>query len=964
MRSKFAITKLKAILIIDIVIVALAASAYLYVDALPGVSLSTDQIQFVDLQVVPSRIMLGQAVVVSVNATSQINEKGVYTAELFLDGALHQTSIISFAGVETKTINFTISQATEGSHVVKIGSLEGSFTVLNMFELSDLAVNRTEASVGEAIGITVRITNRGQETGEYSISLVINGAPFQTKNGQLDAGASANVLFEVVEQTEGTYQFSVGSLSGTFKVVSAALPPKPADFKVDNLTVDPEIADVGSPVNITAKVTNVGELSGTYTAELTVNGETKGTKTLQLRGGETVEVAFTLTQSVKGTYTIKIGEATATLQVQEPSKIQLINMIVKPYEVWGGETVTVIVRGNNTGEDSSISLKLKVDGVTVQTKTLTLAAGEVGSVEFTFTAPPLEGGDSQMHSVTVNNLTGGILVVKTGYHTLSVSISPYGNADFNLTLPNGQVEKHKTFWSALLPEGIYTVTMPSTDPEGVAVWIGWDDNSTNLSRTINLTTKTSITANYNPGSSCPSVYFWNGAEYVYVADISNDGWLGYTGYMTPNGSIVYLGGNPWDHAKLDRTQLTPIVMGNNSYYSLKLLQQWNELFYLDAAYMVVVDHPADTDVYATLMSYLNPAFNDQIYTVDKNNIKTPVSAVNEKGQNVLPQISQLDKVFTPGINGLLSPSWNNISWNQLTLDLGDLSNAARIKLIINGMVDWGLADMYYDWIAQFKAAAAQGILPNGTQITPAPYIEVQDSTGRWIRVSDTFQLPLPADYVARTYIVDITGIFPPDVTEYKIRISNFWNVTFDYIGIDTSPQQPISVQRLDISSANLAQAFTSPSLASGNFTRYGDVTPLLLFADDMFVIGRQGDEVSLLFPADGLLPLAEGMERDYFMFAACWFKDPPNNWGYGFDFTVEPLPFRAMSGFPYPASESYPQDAAHIQYLREWNTRVVEAPRPQPQLVFSPLLVWVAAVIAALSVTDLGVLLYFKKRVR
>ncbi|MGF3521652.1 MAG: hypothetical protein ACQXXJ_00970, partial [Candidatus Bathyarchaeia archaeon] len=153
MRSKFAITKLKAILIIDIVIVALAASAYLYVDALPGVSLSTEQIQFVDLQVVPTRITLGQTVAVSVNATSQINEKGVYTAELFLDGILHQTSIISFAGVETKTINFTISQATEGTHVVKIGTLEGSFTVLNMFELSDLAVNRTEASVGEAIGI-------------------------------------------------------------------------------------------------------------------------------------------------------------------------------------------------------------------------------------------------------------------------------------------------------------------------------------------------------------------------------------------------------------------------------------------------------------------------------------------------------------------------------------------------------------------------------------------------------------------------------------------------------------------------------------------------------------------------------------------------------------------------------------------------------------------------------------------
>jgi hypothetical protein len=59
------------------------------------------------------------------------------------------------------------------------------------------------------------------------------------------------------------------------------------------------------------------------------------------------------------------------------------------------------------------------------------------------------------------------------------------------------------------------------------------------------------------------------------------------------------------------------------------------------------------------------------------------------------------------------------------------------------------------------------------------------------------------------------------------------------------------------------------------------------------------------------------------MFVACWFKDPPGNWGYGFNFTVDPLPFRAMSGFPYPSTESYPSDEAHTNYLREYNTRTM-----------------------------------------
>ena len=49
------------------------------------------------------------------------------------------------------------------------------------------------------------------------------------------------------------------------------------------------------------------------------------------------------------------------------------------------------------------------------------------------------------------------------------------------------------------------------------------------------------------------------------------------------------------------------------------------------------------------------------------------------------------------------------------------------------MVDWGAAGPYYDWIDAFKAAAAQGLVPNGTQIYPAPYMEVKDANGNWIR---------------------------------------------------------------------------------------------------------------------------------------------------------------------------------------------------------------------------------------
>ncbi|MGW8288913.1 MAG: hypothetical protein ACWGNP_01450, partial [Candidatus Bathyarchaeia archaeon] len=274
-----------------------------------------------------------------------------------------------------------------------------------------------------------------------------------------------------------------------------------------------------------------------------------------------------------------------------------------------------------------------------------------------------------------------------------------------------------------------------------------------------------------------------------------------------------------------------------------------------------------------------------------------------------------------------SPSWDDIKYNQLTLDLGDLSDAAEIKLVINGMVDWGPAEPYYEWIDQFKIAAAQGLVTDGTEINPPAYMEIMDAQGNWIRVPQDKQMPIPGDYVPRTFSVSLNGLFPEDVTEYKIRITNFWNVTFDYIGIDISPQQDITITEILPEASFEPLVFAdSTSTASGMFTKYGNVTELLVEADDMYVIGMQGDKMSLKFPTSSLPTLEAGTSRSYFIYVASWFKDTVGNWGYGFDFTTEPYPFRDMSGFPYPDTESYPTSEEYVQYIKEWNTRAVNMP--------------------------------------
>jgi hypothetical protein len=107
----------------------------------------------------------------------------------------------------------------------------------------------------------------------------------------------------------------------------------------------------------------------------------------------------------------------------------------------------------------------------------------------------------------------------------------------------------------------------------------------------------------------------------------------------------------------------------------------------------------------------------------------------------------------------------------------------------------------------------------------------------------------------------------------------------------------------------------------GLATRYGEVTELLTARDDRFVIFTGGDELTLRFPASSLPPPLPGWERDFLFYSDGWEKDSDRNTLTGD--TVEPLPFHAMSSYPYGPDESYPRDRWHQEYLDRYNTRPI-----------------------------------------
>jgi hypothetical protein len=110
-------------------------------------------------------------------------------------------------------------------------------------------------------------------------------------------------------------------------------------------------------------------------------------------------------------------------------------------------------------------------------------------------------------------------------------------------------------------------------------------------------------------------------------------------------------------------------------------------------------------------------------------------------------------------------------------------------------------------------------------------------------------------------------------------------------------------------------------LMDGSYTRYGEVTELLHGADDRYVIMGHGEELTLRFAARAFGPVPAGKRRTFILKTDSYCKDMDLYTAY--PDTVAPLPFHAMTGYPYTEKESYPASEKHRAYHRRFNTRSV-----------------------------------------
>jgi Flp pilus assembly protein TadD len=420
------------------------------------------------------------------------------------------------------------------------------------------------------------------------------------------------------------------------------------------------------------------------------------------------------------------------------------------------------------------------------------------------------------------------------------------------------------------------------------------------------------------GSSCPVLFSWNGKEYEFIADMIGPGVVGHWVGPGQNNIAERDVPDPDEYLKVGADSVRPL----HGLLSFRFMEPMEETVYLDQLRLLAIDHPAAYEVFPNERFVSNPPF-PEFRVIASQNAHPPAGAWDDRGNDVLSLISQRDRKYVTDFEGMPFAGFAKLHWVEL--DLGKWDAAKALRLIIDGYTDYFTATSMY--------AADQA----GVKVI-APYVEALDAHNKWVRVVEDMGFPAGLE---RTMVTDLTGKLPPGTR--RIRIVTNLKIYWDAIRIDQSPDaKEIRTAEVPLARASLEflgypreirltpasdtiYSFTNRSMtgpyarAAGNYTRYGDVLDLLSTADDRFVVFGSGEGVKLDFDPRQLPALPGGWVRDYFFYANGFEKDLDFYAAYAF--SVEPLPRHSLLSYPYPAGKEYPDDAQHLGYQLEYNTR-------------------------------------------
>ena len=426
-----------------------------------------------------------------------------------------------------------------------------------------------------------------------------------------------------------------------------------------------------------------------------------------------------------------------------------------------------------------------------------------------------------------------------------------------------------------------------------------------------------IAASQRLKGSCPWLFAWNGTAMGFVTDFLWRSPLG----LRINAQATADVQMTEDRVRIRGDQLAP----RNGEYDLRITAELWETHFFDLVSLLVVDHPADTEVFVDERFAVPPP---RLGVVATSRLKDFAAARDDRGQDVLAVVSARDDRHLDFAGRGRYQGVTREHYIELELP-SDAPRSGPLWLVAQGWI--------HPTDSSINVALGQGEhdAPRGLSL------EVADARGRFTTIRPGLGFPAGKD---KTVLIDLAGIFPPSGPR-RVRLRTNLEIFWDRLGWAAGrPDVKLRPRRLGLRSADLrfrGYSVTEQKDAStperpryllsgvaarwrdleGFHTRFGDVRELLRAVDDRYVIMNAGDELRLTFPE--VPAAAPGLIRDFVMIGDGWEKD--GDYNTVASRTVLPLPTHRSPRYA-PGSgrlEDDPIYRRHREDFERYHTRYV-----------------------------------------
>jgi hypothetical protein len=418
------------------------------------------------------------------------------------------------------------------------------------------------------------------------------------------------------------------------------------------------------------------------------------------------------------------------------------------------------------------------------------------------------------------------------------------------------------------------------------VRITWPNGT--LQSEFNIAANGAIPATQRLKGSCPWLFAWNGREMAFVTDVLWRSPLGLRINAQRTADVLMT--EDWVRVRGD--QLNP----RNGIYDLRITAELWETHFFDLASLLVVDHPAGTEVFTDERFAVPPPRTGVMVTGPVQRL----AARDDRGNDVSDLVAARDDRY---LDFAGRGSYQGVTREHFVeVQLPDsMPRTGPVWLVAQGWI--------HPTDSSINVALGQGSNggPKGLSLS------VADANGRFRTVRDDIGFPAGK---FKTVPIPLEGLITANGPR-RLRLSTNMEIFWDRIGwaIGRADVQ-VALRRLPLESADLRfrgysrteqQNASSPERPvyqiagtaprwrdlEGYYTRFGDVRDLLLSVDDRYVIMNAGDELRLRFP-EVTLPAA-GLVRDFVMVTDGWEKD--GDFNTTFSRTVLPLPTHASARY-------------------------------------------------------------------